>query len=221
MIEDAAQSFGASYKGRRSGGLSTIGCTSFFPSKPLGCYGDGGACFTDDPALGRKMAQIRLHGQERATCIRVIGMNGRLDTLQAAILLAKLDAFPQEVAQRAVDGSRYLQLIEQAELSEVTTIALLEGNDSVYAQFTIRVGHRDRVVTALKNAGVPTAVHYPICLHRQPVYASAGMDRLRFEHAEKAATEVLSLPMYPGIEDRLQQYVVDQLALAMNAAQAI
>ncbi|MDO4230977.1 MAG: DegT/DnrJ/EryC1/StrS family aminotransferase [Lautropia sp.] len=216
VIEDAAQSFGATRNGRRSGSLSTIACTSFFPSKPLGCYGDGGACFTDDPALATRMAQIRLHGQEKRYVHTHIGINGRLDTLQAAVLLAKLPSFPTEVQQRAEAGAHYLSLIRQAGHPHIGTVPVAEGNTSVFAQFTVRVPNRQAVIDVLKANGVPTAVHYPVCLHRQPVYAGQ-YDDLNLPHAEAAAAEVMSLPMYPGIDPALQAAIIEHLVAAVDS----
>lgn len=215
VIEDAAQSFGATRHGKRSGGLSTIGCTSFFPSKPLGYYGDGGACFTDDEALGRRMAQIRVHGQEKRYVHTRVGINGRLDTLQAAVLLAKLPHFPAEVGQRAEAGARYTALIEEAAHPQIRTVPVSPGNTSVFAQYTVRVPNRAAVIEAMKAQGVPTAVHYPVCLHQQPLYAGR-YDGLQLPHAEAAAREVMSLPMYPGIDAGLQAEIVARLIAAVD-----
>ncbi|MDO5057009.1 MAG: DegT/DnrJ/EryC1/StrS family aminotransferase [Lautropia sp.] len=215
VIEDAAQSFGATRHGQRSGGLTTIGCTSFFPSKPLGCYGDGGACFTNDEALARKMAQIRLHGQEKRYVHTRVGINARLDTLQAAVLLAKLPHFPAEVEQRAQAGAHYTALIEQAAHPQIRTVPVAAGNTSVFAQYTVRVPKRAAVTEALKAAGVPTAVHYPVCLHQQPLYAGR-YDSLSLPHAEAAAREVMSLPMYPGIDAGLQAAIIERLVAAVD-----
>lgn len=212
VIEDGAQSFGASYRGRKSGGLSTLATTSFFPSKPLGCYGDGGACFTDDDLLAKKMREIRIHGQDRRYHHPVIGLNGRLDTLQAAILLAKLDAFPEEVAARERIGARYTEQLRGV----VQTPVLREGNSSVYAQYTIEVDNRDAVQAALKDAGVPTAVHYPIPLHLQPAFASLGLGEGSFPLAEAAGRRVMSLPMHPYLDEPTQ----DRIVAAVRAAVA-
>ncbi|MDO4905412.1 MAG: DegT/DnrJ/EryC1/StrS family aminotransferase [Lautropia sp.] len=217
VIEDGAQSFGATRHGRRSGSLSTIACTSFFPSKPLGCYGDGGACFTDDPDLAGKISQIRLHGQSQRYVHTAIGLNGRLDTLQAAVLLAKLDAFPDEVIQRARAGARYQALIDAAKHPHIRTVPVSAGNTSVFAQYTVRVPNRAQVVEALKAHGVPTAVHYPVCLHQQPVYASTACHALCFPHAEAAAQQVLSLPMYPDIDAGLQADIIENLIAAVDS----
>jgi UDP-2-acetamido-2-deoxy-ribo-hexuluronate aminotransferase len=193
VVEDACQSFGATYRGRKSCALSDVGCTSFFPSKPLGCYGDGGACFTDKEELATKMRQIRVHGQDRRYHHAVLGVNGRMDTLQAAILLAKLEVFPCEVEARGRIGARYGDLLRDA----VETPYVEPHNTSVYAQYTVRVGHRDAVQERLQGEGIPTAIHYPIPLHLQPVFAGLNLPEGSFPVAESAARQVLSLPMHP------------------------
>jgi len=212
VIEDGAQSFGATYKGRPSCGLSTIGCTSFVPSKPLGCYGDGGACFTQDEALATRMKQIRVHGQDRKYHHPVLGINGRLDTLQAAVLLAKLEVFDDEIVQRDRLGSRYSEL-----LSGVVTTPFVEThNTCVYAQYTIQVENRSTFQDLLREEGVPTAVHYPVPLHLQPAFASAELGRGSFPHAEAAAERVVSLPMHPYLSEDDQR----NIALAVRKAAA-
>jgi UDP-2-acetamido-2-deoxy-ribo-hexuluronate aminotransferase len=193
VIEDAAQSFGATYRGRHSCNLSTIGCTSFFPSKPLGCYGDGGACFTSDDALAAKMRMVRNHGQDRRYHHPIIGVNARMDTIQAAVLLAKLEVFEEEVQRRAEIGKRYSDLLHEA----VKTPCILEGNTSVYAQYTIEVEDRDDFQEAMKQRGIPTTVHYPEALHLQPAFAYLGHRAGEFPIAERAAKRVVSLPMHP------------------------
>lgn len=193
VIEDGAQSFGATYKGKQSCGLSTIGCTSFFPSKPLGCYGDGGACFTNDDELATNMRQIRVHGQDKRYHHRILGVNGRLDTLQAAILLAKVEAFPEEVSDRMQIGARYTELLKE----HVVTPHIEAHNTSVYAQYTVQVDNREKVQEQLKAAGIPTAVHYPIPLHLQPVFADLNLGEGSFPIAEQIAKRVMSLPMHP------------------------
>jgi UDP-2-acetamido-2-deoxy-ribo-hexuluronate aminotransferase len=210
VIEDAAQSFGATYKVRRSCNLSTIGCTSFFPSKPLGCYGDGGACFTSDADLAAKMKQIRVHGQDRRYHHPIIGINGRIDTLQAAVLLAKFDCFPNEVKARAQAGARYDRLLAGA----VVTPYVEPHNTSVYAQYTVQVDDREKVQAELKQKGVPTAVHYPVPLHLQPAFAGLGHREGDFPVAEAAAKRVLSLPMHPYLTAAEQQSVADALIAA-------
>ena len=193
VIEDGAQSFGATYKGKKSCNLTTIGCTSFFPSKPLGCYGDAGACFTNDDELAKIMREIRVHGQDRRYHHPRIGVNGRIDTMQAAILLAKMDIFADEVEARKRIGARYSELLGDA----VTTPFIGPENSSVYAQYTIRVQNRKQVQASLKKVGIPTAVYYPIPLNRQPALYCAE----RFEHSEYASEHVLSLPMHPYLNN--------------------
>ena len=220
VIEDAAQSFGAVYKGRHSGALSTIGCTSFFPSKPLGCYGDGGACFTDDDELALRMHRLRNHGQEARYRHTEIGINGRLDTIQAAVLLAKLDVFDTELIARGEIANAYngalLAFLKAGRLLRIPV--LRSGRTSPYAQYTIEVENRDAVAQSLSEAGIPTAVHYPVPMHRQPVFAghkpgpraetsaAAGNGSAQtrrasiagpLPHAEAAAQHVLSLPLHP------------------------
>ena len=176
VVEDACQSFGATYRGRKSCALSTIGCTSFFPSKPLGCYGDGGACFTDKDELATKMRQIRVHGQDRRYHHALLGINGRMDTLQAAVLLAKLEVFAEEVEARNRIGARYSELLRDA----VVTPYVEPHNTSVYAQYTVQVDHRDAVQEKLREEGIPTAIHYPVPLHLQPVFAGLNLPEGKF-----------------------------------------
>jgi len=217
VIEDAAQSFGATYKGRRSCALSIIGATSFFPSKPLGCYGDGGACFTDDDELAKRMREIRVHGQDRRYHHPVLGVNGRLDTLQAAILLAKLDTYEDEIAARIRIGAAYGAKLE-AELREAVVVPHIEpDNTSVYAQYSIQVDARDRVAERLNAHGVPTAVHYPVPLHLQPVFADRGEGVGTYPVSERIASRILSLPMHPFLDDLQQSEIVRQLADAVAA----
>ncbi|MCB1874718.1 MAG: DegT/DnrJ/EryC1/StrS family aminotransferase [Chromatiales bacterium] len=202
VIEDAAQSFGATYKGRQSCGLTTIGCTSFFPSKPLGCYGDGGAVFTNDATLDKLMREIYLHGQDRRYHHARLGINGRLDTVQAAVLLAKLPHFADEVVKRAVIGKRYSEALKDV----VTTPWISPDNTSVYAQYTIQVDNRDAVQQGLQEKGIPTAVHYPIPLNKQP---AMGSNEARVPHAEAAAERVISLPMSPWLTQDDQDRVIE------------
>jgi UDP-2-acetamido-2-deoxy-ribo-hexuluronate aminotransferase len=197
VIEDACQSFGATYKGRKSCALSDIACTSFFPSKPLGCYGDGGACFTDDDALALKMRQVMNHGQDRRYHHPMIGLNGRFDTLQAAVLLAKLDIFEEEVALRAAIGTQYSAMFAAAADGSIITPFIEEYNTSVYAQYTIQVENRDALQQALQAKGVPTAVHYPVPLNLQPAFAALDRPAGSFPVAEAVAGKVMSLPMHP------------------------
>lgn len=216
VIEDAAQSLGALYKGRHSGNLSTVGCTSFFPSKPLGCFGDGGACFTNDDALAAVMIELRNHGQEGRYRHTRIGINGRLDTLQAAVLLAKLEVFDEELTARAEIADRYNALLEDA----VHTPRVLADRTSVWAQYTIEVDDRESVETALHGAEIPTAVHYPTPLHLQPVFTelSYEMDWARgsFPVAERAAERVLSLPMHPYLTPPQIERVAETVKVAVR-----
>ena len=204
VIEDAAQSFGATQNGRRSGGVTSIASTSFFPAKPFGCYGDGGALFTSDDALAEKMKAIRTHGGLKRHHHPYLGMNGRFDTIQAAVLLAKFPYFQWEVKQRNRIGARYSELLRK--VCAVPEIA--PGNTHVYAQYTIRVAQRDQVGEKLKAKGIPTAVYYPKCLHEQPVFAVGGNRYGDFPNAEKAALEVVSLPMHPYLSEADQDEIV-------------
>jgi UDP-2-acetamido-2-deoxy-ribo-hexuluronate aminotransferase len=208
VVEDACQSFGATYKGRKSCALSHIGCTSFFPSKPLGCYGDGGACFTDDDALALKMRQVMNHGQDRRYHHPMIGLNGRCDTLQAAILLAKMDIFAEEVALRAEIGAKYSALFTAAS-SEIVTPFIESYNTSVYAQYTIQVKDRDALQQVLQPKGVPTAVHYPVPLNLQPAFSALNKPAGSFPVAEAVANRVMSLPMHPYLDDSTMKRIVE------------
>lgn len=196
VIEDGAQSFGAFYRGRRSGNLSTIGCTSFFPSKPLGCYGDGGAVFTSDDELAGAMREIRVHGQSRRYVHTRIGVGGRMDTLQCAIVLAKLPLFDWELQQRQRAAATYAAGLGDL----VKPVARRSDRSSVHAQYTVVLDDRDGVQRALQDAGIPTAVHYPVPVHLQPAYAalSAGAP---CPVASTLASKVLSLPMGPYLPD--------------------
>ena len=218
VIEDGAQSFGSVQNGRRSCGLSTIGTTSFFPSKPLGGYGDGGACFTNDPELADCMRRVSRHGQARRYFHTELGVNGRIDTLQAAILLGKWPNFAKEVEARGRIGAAYSRKLQSAGIT--TTPQLAAGNTSVYAQYTVQVDQRAEVQAALKERGIPTAVHYPTLLCQQPA--------LRCEHsrciggchtplAQAASERVMSLPMHPWLSDDDQDRVVDVLVSALRS----
>lgn len=206
VIEDAAQSFGASYKGRKSCNLSTIACTSFFPSKPLGCYGDGGAIFTNDDELAKVLRQIARHGQDRRYHHIRVGVNSRLDTLQAAILLPKLEIFADEIQRRQQVAANYERLFTEAGID--TTPFIEPHNLSAWAQYTIRVDNRDAVQDALKAAGIPTAVHYPIPLNKQPAVADAI---IQLPHGDAAAARVMSVPMHPYLTSHEQQRIVSAI----------
>ncbi|OCZ66987.1 aminotransferase DegT [Achromobacter xylosoxidans] len=204
VIEDAAQSFGATYKGKKSGNLSTIGCTSFFPSKPLGCYGDGGAIFTNDDTLAQAFREIRVHGQSARYYHTRVGVGGRMDTLQCAVVLAKLERFDWEVEQRIRIGERYLAQL--ADAPHLRTVTVRPDRDSVWAQFTIMAQDRDTLVAALKAADIPTAIHYPRPIHAQPAYSRYADGSTPV--SETLAGQVLSLPMHPDLDAATQDYIV-------------
>lgn len=209
VIEDAAQSFGATYKGRKSCNLSTIACASFFPSKPLGCYGDGGAIFTSDDELAKIIRQIARHGQDRRYHHIRVGVNSRLDTIQAAILLAKLAIFEEEIALRQQVAQNYDMLLSQAGIN--TTPYIKPHSTSVYAQYTIRVQNREALQQQLKAAGIPTVVHYPIPLNQQPAVADAAA---QLPVGDTVAQQVLSLPMHPYLSTAEQKSIVAALQQA-------
>lgn len=203
VIEDAAQSFGAKIGNKRSCGSATISTTSFFPSKPLGGYGDSGALFTNDDTLAKKLLELRAHGQEkRYTHVR-IGYNSRMDTLQAAILLKKLDIFPEEIESRQVIAKRYFDAFN----GKFTMQEVPEGYLSVYAQFTIEVSNREEFQNNLKEHGIPTAVHYPIPLHLQPVYKNE-FGHLNLPQSTEASKRVVSLPMHPYLDEKTQDFII-------------
>ena len=207
VIEDAAQSFGATYQGGRSGALSTFGCTSFFPSKPLGCYGDGGAIFTNDEALAQACREIRVHGQSARYTHTRVGVGGRMDTLQCAIVLAKLERFEWELQRRREIGARYAALLAG---SGVQLLAVRPDRDCVWGQYTVFVDRRADVQAHLQAAGIPTAVHYPKPLHRQPAYAEfAGHGH--FPCSDAAGERVMSLPMSADLTAAQQDRVVHAL----------
>ncbi|MAM86462.1 MAG: aminotransferase DegT [unclassified Hahellaceae] len=206
VIEDGAQSFGASYKGRKSCNLTTIGSTSFFPSKPLGCYGDGGAIFTNDDELATILRQIARHGQDRRYHHIRVGVNSRLDTLQAAILLPKLDLLKEEIQLRNQVAENYSRLLNDA---GIQTAPFIEAyNVSAWAQYTVRVNNREAVQRKLKEAGIPTAVHYPIPLNKQPAVEDEASD---LPVGDDMAQRVLSLPMHPYMSEEDQMRVVKSL----------
>jgi UDP-2-acetamido-2-deoxy-ribo-hexuluronate aminotransferase len=224
VIEDAAQSFGATYKGRKSCNLSTIACASFFPSKPLGCYGDGGAIFTNDDELAKVMRQIARHGQDRRYHHIRVGLNSRLDTLQAAILLPKLAIFDEEIGKRKQVAAHYNDLfcLLQAHDSSLRaqrgnlclTLPYVEPHNScVWAQYTVRVQNRDALQEKLKQSGIPTAVHYPIPLNKQPAVADAGAV---MPVGDAVAEQVISLPMGPYLEPLQQRHIADCLGIGVS-----
>lgn len=210
VIEDGAQSFGATQLGRRSCGVTLVGSTSFFPAKPLGCYGDGGALFTNDDALAEKMKAIRTHGGLQRHHHPLLGMNGRFDTIQAAVMLAKMPHFEAEVEHRRRIGARYTELLR----GRCVVPEVAPGNTHVYAQYTIRVPQRDALGARLKAAQIPTAVYYPKCLHEQPVFASAGCRWGDLPESERASREVISLPMHPFLTETEQDQIVQAVLAA-------
>ena len=207
VIEDAAQSFGATRYDKKSCGASLIGSTSFFPAKVFGCYGDGGALFSDCDDLANQMRAIRNHGGVKRGHHDVVGMNGRFDTIQAAVLLAKFPYFLEEVGARAKIGARYSELLK--EVCETPIIAT--GNTHVYAQYTIRLKDRDKVKTKLQEQGIPAAIYYSKCLHEQPVFASKEMKLGNFPVSEMVSGEVLSLPMHPFLNAEDQDRIVNAI----------
>ena len=213
LVGDAAQSFGATYKGKRVGQLGTVTTTSFFPAKPLGCYGDGGAIFTDDDRLAELMRSLLLHGKGNDKYDNVrIGMNGRLDTIQAAILLEKLKVFDDEIERRNEIAARYCEgLRGVCGLPELTA-----GAASVWAQFSIAVDERDAVQARLNRAGVPTAIYYPKPLHLQTAYKDYPVAPGGLSVSEFLAKRVLSLPMHPYLGREVQAYIVDAVRVAVK-----
>jgi len=214
VIEDAAQSFGATYKGKRSCGLSQIGCTSFFPAKPLGAYGDAGACFTDDRELAARMYEIRDHGQRgRYQHVR-IGINGRMDSIQAAVLSAKLEIFDEELASRAQVADTYSELLKPTEASGRLILPRLEPhNVSAWAQYTVEVSQRSHVQNVLSTKGIPTAVHYPKPVYAQPALAESVT---HCPVTDSVAERVLSLPMHPYLSVEVQELIASSLNQALN-----
>lgn len=207
VIEDAAQSFGAAYKGRKSCNLSTIGCTSFFPSKPLGCYGDGGAMFTNDDALAQACREIRVHGQSARYTHTRVGVGGRMDTLQCAVVLAKLDRFEWELQRRSELGARYGMRLAG---TGVELLAVRTGRECVWGQYSVFVDDRAALQASLLEQGIPTAVHYPRPLHKQPAYARFGSDD-GCPISVRASQRVMSLPMSADLRNEEQDRVVKAL----------
>jgi dTDP-4-amino-4,6-dideoxygalactose transaminase len=222
VVEDAAQSFGAQYNGRRACAFGHVACTSFFPAKPLGCYGDGGMCFTDDDALAAALDSIRVHGKGSHKYDNArVGINGRLDTLQAAILLAKFDIFPEEADLRNQVAARYTEFIQKNGMgpgaSALVTPHVPRGYVSVWAQYSILArdeAHRTTLMERLKAAGVPTAIYYPKPLHLQTAFAPLGYAPGAFPVSEDAAARIFSLPMHPYLQESDQKFIVSALTTA-------
>ena len=228
IIEDGAQSFGSTHHNIKSCGLSTIGTTSFFPSKPLGCYGDGGACFTNDKKLAETMREISLHGQNKRYHHRKIGLNGRLDTLQAAVLIGKLSIFDFEVEARMKIGDRYTKQFKKNGFTKVPFIS--PTNTSVYGQYTIQVNNRDKVIENMKSKGIPTSVHYPSLLPDQEalkilksnnsllnkIFSRKSFKSYSINNAKEISKKVLSLPMHPLLTVENQDLVINSLLESIN-----
>lgn len=204
VLEDAAQSFGASQNGKKAGALARVGATSFFPAKPLGCYGDGGMIFTDDKNIYEQLLSIRVHGQgiDKYTNVRV-GINGRMDSLQAAILLAKMEIFAEEIQLRQEVAARYNRMLA----GTIKVPKILAENISAWAQYSVLHPRRDDVIKKLRENGIPTAVYYPIPLHLQDTFADLGYRKNDFPVAEKVAGEIFSLPMHPYLESKDQERI--------------
>lgn len=213
VIEDAAQSFGASYQGRKSCNLSAIGCTSFYPSKPLGCYGDGGAIFTSDDAIAKTLRELRDHGQQGRYHHINIGVNGRMDTLQCAIVLAKLEVFDAEIARRIDIGQRYLELLSQVAGLQMPVVRA--DRTCVWSQFTLQTDRRESLICSLKRAGLPSAIHYPMPLHLQPAFRERCRIAGFLAYAEFVSSRVVSLPMHPYLDKAAQTVIVEAVVEAM------
>lgn len=212
VIEDGAQSFGAEYKGKKSLSLTEIGCTSFFPSKPLGCFGDGGACFTNNDHLAKVLQELRVHGQEKRYYHTRIGLNARMDTIQAAVLIEKMKIFDSEVDQRQIVADRYNKCLS----SYVKVPKILNYNKSVYAQYTVQVENRENVIARLNELQIPTSVHYPLTLSKQPILSKNTSRKTYNPNAELAAQRVLSLPMHPYLTENDQNVIVDAFLKAVK-----
>lgn len=214
LIEDACQSFGATDNGKYSCNYNSLGCTSFFPSKPLGCYGDGGAVFTNDDKEAEILSNLRNHGQVARYKHKYIGINGRLDAMQAAILNVKLAHFKEEIARRIEIGNNYTKKIKAAykgDAADIITPFIPNGKVSVYAQYSVRVKNREEVAKKLNESGIPTAIHYPIPLHMQECYAGCGFKEGDLPISEKVSKEIMSLPMSAFLKDDDQDFIVETL----------
>lgn len=209
VIIDGAQSFGSTYNGKTDSNLGDISTTSFFPAKPLGCYGDGGAVFTNDEELANKMKSLRLHGQSKRYHHKYIGMGGRLDTIQAAVLNVKLKYYPKDLAFRQEVASKYTKALENK--SNIVLPYVDKKATSAWAQYSIRLKNRDKLQEKLKLAGIPTAVHYPMPLHLQECFLYLGYKKGDFPISEIVSDEIMSLPMNPYVTDEEIEYIVGNL----------
>lgn len=217
VIEDAAQSFGATYKGTRSCNFTVASGTSFFPAKPLGCYGDGGAIFTNDDKLATAMKEIREHGSETRYYHTRLGINGRLDTIQCAILISKLQRYPWEIEQREKIARRYNEAFSAVKQTGFSFPHVANGHQSVWAQYTLTVENRTEFQKKLQAAGVPTSIHYPRIMPEQPWYKEhANRSVGDLKNSRWAADHVISLPMYPDMDDNTQKYIIEQVLQALK-----
>lgn len=207
VIEDAAQSFGATYNSKKSCNITTIGCTSFFPAKPLGCFGDGGAVFTNDKELAEKMSSLRLHGQSKRYYHQYIGIGGRLDAIQAAVLNVKLKYYNNDIKERQRVANTYTNLLKNT----IKTPVIADNKTSVWAQYSIRVNNREALQRQLLEKGIPTAVHYPLPLHLQKCFIYLGYKKGDFPISEIVANEIMSLPMNPYLETNEIEHIVENL----------
>lgn len=211
VIEDGAQSFGATYKGKKSCSITEIGTTSFFPAKPLGCYGDGGAVFTNDDSIAEKLLMLRNHGQERRYFHKIIGVNGRLDSIQAAVLKVKLKHFDDEMKRKQDIARIYTDRLKNV----VKTPVIKEFNYSVWAQYTVQTEKRDEIVNHLRTKGIPIAIHYPKPLHIQEAFTGFGNVNGNYPISEKASREVFSLPMHPFLEEKDIDFICNSIKEAL------
>lgn len=212
VIIDGAQSFGSTYKSKSDSNLGDISCTSFFPAKPLGCYGDGGAVFTNDEELSNKIKSLRIHGQTKRYYHKYIGMGGRLDTIQAAVLNVKLKYYEKDLALRQEVANKYsVSLSSQREPKNIILPTLTPHTTSAWAQYSIRVKNRDEMQEKLQNLGIPTAVHYPLPLHLQECFSYLGHKNGNFPISEAVANEIMSLPMNPYLSDEEIEYIIKSL----------
>lgn len=208
VIIDGAQSFGSTYKNKTDSNLGDISTTSFFPAKPLGCYGDGGACFTNNEELANKMISLRIHGQTQRYYHKYIGMGGRLDTMQAAVLNVKLKYYKKDLALRQEVAKKYTQALKNSDI----VLPYVESNiSSSWAQYSVRVKNRDELQNKLKEEGIPTAVHYPMPLHLQECFTYLGYKKGDFPISESVSEEIMSLPMNPYVSDEEISYIVKEL----------
>jgi UDP-2-acetamido-2-deoxy-ribo-hexuluronate aminotransferase len=212
VLEDAAQSYGALSNGRRSGSIANFSATSFFPAKPLGCYGDGGAVFTNDDGIAKAVRELLNHGQSERYKHSSIGMNGRLDTIQAAVLRVKLRHFDEEMVLKRAAADRYTDHLAGL----VSTPKVRPGNESVWAQYTIRSPKRDQIIDHLKSRQIPTAIHYPVPLHAQAVFASHGLGDRQFPVSCRVSQTVVSLPMHPFLIDANIDHICDAIREALR-----